>query len=158
MNIVYAGDIVSFSIGNYEIPIKTGTSCEIIPSLGAYTLENKTYVYPINYGQKVYSVSNIVSAGIKDIEIVLTDTIERLLMIMLTEKLFLPVILTLQGGRTYSGDLALSGGLNINGTEKTTSISLYGEYFCGTTEDTSKIGKLISSLNKDNKINKKIKK
>lgn len=158
MNIVYAGDIVSFSIGNYEIPIKAGTSCEIIPSLGAYTLENKTYVYPINYGQKVYSVSNIVSAGIKDIEIVLTDTIERLLMIMLTEKLFLPVILTLQGGRTYSGDLALSGGLNINGTEKTTSISLYGEYFCGTTEDTSAIGKLISSLNKDNKSNKKINK
>ena len=152
MNIVYAGDIVSFSIGNYEIPIQAGTSCEIIPSMGSYTLENKSYVYPFNngqsYGQRVYSVSNIVAAGIKDIEIVLTDVIERLLMIMFTEKLFLPVILTLQGGRTYSGDLALSGGLNIDGTEKTTTISLYGEYFCGTTEDTSKLGKLISSLNK----------
>lgn len=153
MNIVYAGDIVSFTIGNYEIPIESGTSCEIIPSMGSYTLENKNYVYPFCsnqiHGYKVYSVSNIIPAGIKDIKIVLTDIIERLLIIMFTEKLFLPVILTLQGGRTYSGDLALSGGLNIDGTEKTTTISLYGEYFCGTTEDTSKLGKLISSLNKE---------
>lgn len=152
MNIVYAGDIVSFSIGNYEIPIQAGTSCEIIPSMGSYTLENKPYVYPFNngqsYGQRVYSVSNIVAAGIKDIKIVLTDVIEKVLITMFTEKLFLPVILTLQGGKTYSGELALSGGLNIDGTEKTTTISLYGEYFCGTTEDTSKLGKLISSLNK----------
>ena len=43
MNIVYAGDIVSFSIGDYEIPIQAGTSCEIIPSMGEYTLENKNY-------------------------------------------------------------------------------------------------------------------
>ena len=111
MTVIHAGDIVNLSIAHYDIAVKTGSSCEITPTISKYPIENKTYKTVSDVGVRNFPVSDIVTAGFNNLEVVLTPKTERILQIILDHKMTVHVILEIAGDLAYMGDLYMVGRL-----------------------------------------------
>lgn len=129
MTVVHAGDIVNLSIAHHDIAVKTGSSCEIIPTISKYPIENKTYKTVSDLGVRNFPVSDIVTAGFNNLEVVLTPKTERILQIILDYKMIVHVILEIAGDLAYIGDLYMIGGLGTDVMERTAKISMSGDSF-----------------------------
>lgn len=148
MIIVHAGDIVNLSIAHYDIAVKTGSSCEIIPTISKYPIENKTYKTVSDLGVRNFPVSDIVTAGFNNLEVVLTPKTERILQIILDYKMTVHVILEIAGDLAYIGDLYMVGGLQTDAMERTAKISMAGDSFILMEKKNTLLDKINQAVNK----------
>ncbi|WP_028328911.1 hypothetical protein [Brachyspira alvinipulli] len=145
MIVVHAGDIVNLSIAHYDIAVKTGSSCEIIPTISKYPIENKTVS---DLGVRNFPVSDIVTAGFNNLEVVLTPKTERILQLILDYKMTVHVILEIAGDLAYMGDLYMVGGLQTDAMERTAKISMAGDSFILMEKKNTLLDKINQAVNK----------